>query len=95
MTAFDVAALRSVEAASPFGKPPDAIVSPDGRVYLHWEFHRDPYYACTSRFARPYLLKAAPADLPDLPGPRRPDAPPSADDRYGGSPRAPLAPARD
>jgi len=36
MTAFDVAALDSVQRASPFGKPPKAIVSPDGNVYLHW-----------------------------------------------------------
>ena len=31
MTAFDIVALNSVSRASPFGKAPDAIVSPDGR----------------------------------------------------------------
>jgi hypothetical protein len=64
VTALEVAALRAVEEASPYGKPPDVILSPDGRVYLHWEFYRDPYYACTSRFARPYLLKSAPRPVP-------------------------------
>jgi len=29
--------------------------APDGNVYLHWEFHRDPYDACSTRNARPFL----------------------------------------
>src|SRR4029079_11095266 len=41
VTAFDVVALSSVSRAQPYGKAPDAIISPDGNVYLHWEFHRD------------------------------------------------------
>ncbi len=82
VTALEVAALRSVEEASPYGKPPDVIVSPDGRVYLHWEFYRDPFYACTSKFARPYLLKAAPKPEPS---PLPPPAPPPPEDapKYG------------
>jgi TonB family protein len=67
VTAFDVAALRSIQAAGPYGKPPDVIVSPDGKVYVHWEFYRDPYYACTSKFARPYVLKNKPSPRPDTP----------------------------
>jgi TonB family protein len=59
-TAFDVAALDAVSRAAPFGKAPDVIASPDGNVYLHWEFHRDPIDACTTRNARPYILKSAP-----------------------------------
>src|SRR5690606_35834352 len=47
-TAFDVGALESVQRASPYGAPPREIVSPDGNVYLHWEFHRDPIYACAT-----------------------------------------------
>lgn len=86
VTAFDVGALKSVEMAGPFGKPPDVIVSPDGRVYIHWEFHRDPYYACTSRFARPYLLKT-PAAAPLAPQIDKPPPPPSADQRKGAAPR--------
>ena len=64
VTAFDVAALESVKRASPFGAPPSSIVSPDGNVYLHWEFYRDPWYACSTYFARPFILKAAPGSKP-------------------------------
>jgi hypothetical protein len=60
LTLFDIGALAAVEQASPFGKAPDAIVSPDGNVYVHWEFYRDPYEACSLRNVRPYLLLHAP-----------------------------------
>lgn len=69
VTAFDVNALEAVLHASPFGQPPAVIVSFDGNVYLHWEFYRNPYYACSTYFAHPYLLKATPNELP---GPRVP-----------------------
>lgn len=79
-TAFDAAALNSVSRASPFGKAPDVIVSPDGNVYVHWEFHRDPFDACTTRNARPFILKSAPPSkvTPKLsrpPGTRPSDGP--------------------
>ncbi len=64
VTAFDVAALESVQRASPFGAAPKEIVSPDGRVYLHWEFWRNPYYACSTYFARPFILKVTPKSAP-------------------------------
>ena len=74
VTAFDIAALDSMQRASPFGPPPREIVSPDGKVYLHWEFHRDPNIACTTYNARPFLLKAQPKSAPPaLPPPVRPD----------------------
>jgi hypothetical protein len=57
VTAFDISALESVQRASPFGAPPAAIVSPDGNVYLHWEFHRNPLLACSTYFARPFIIK--------------------------------------
>jgi hypothetical protein len=57
VTAFDISALESVQRASPFGAPPPSIVSPDGNVYLHWEFHRNPLFACSTYFARPYIIK--------------------------------------
>lgn len=79
VTALEVAAMRSVEQAGPYGKAPDAIISPDGNVYLHWEFHRDPYYACTSKFARPYLLKNPPKVRPPSPLPPRPEVPRTAE----------------
>jgi TonB family protein len=79
VTAFDIAALDSVQRASPFGPAPSAIISPDGRVYLHWEFHRDEVYACSTMNARPFMLNvpargpaAEPPALPTKPGPVTP-----------------------
>ncbi len=87
VTAFDVGALESVNAAAPFGRPPAVIVSPDGNVYLHWEFHRNPIYACSTFNARPYLLKADPAPArPTVPPPRRP-ADAVRDERQGAASR--------
>ncbi len=73
VTAFDIGALDSVRRASPFGAAPKSIVSPDGNVYLHWEFHRLPEYACSTYFARPYIIKAKPKSVPPkLPPPAKP-----------------------
>jgi TonB C terminal len=88
-TAFDIVALNSVERAQPFGKAPDAIVSPDGNVYLHWEFHRDPYDACTTRNARPFMLKSAPTLTPKPGAPKKGPGPTPSDERR------PLLPTRD
>lgn len=74
-TAFDIAALASVDRAGPFGKAPDIIASPDGNVYLHWEFHRDPHDACTTRNARPFMLKAPPTKGGPPLGPRKAPTP--------------------
>jgi TonB family protein len=60
-TAFDVGALESIARAAPFAKPPPSILSPDGLLYLHWEFHRDPIYACSTYFVHPFKLKSAPS----------------------------------
>jgi TonB family protein len=57
ITAFDIAVLESVDRARPFGPVPPAIVSGDGKVYLHWEFHRDEIFACSTMGARPFLLR--------------------------------------
>jgi hypothetical protein len=54
---FDRAALESVWRGSPFGEAPAKITSTDGRVYFRWEFWREPYYACSTYFVRPYLLR--------------------------------------
>ena len=72
ITAFDIAALDSVHRAQPFGPAPGAIVSPDGNVYLHWEFHRDEVFACSTMNARPFMLNTPPkpgAPEPPAPGP--------------------------
>jgi TonB family protein len=74
VTAFDVAALDSVQRASPFGPAPSAIISPDGRVYLHWEFHRDEIFACSTMNARPFMLNVAPHGPPTEP-PAAPTSP--------------------
>ena len=71
ITAFDIAALDSVHRAQPFGPAPGAIVSPDGNVYHHGEFHRDEDFACATMPARPFMLNtpAKPGPDPNPPGP--------------------------
>ena len=81
ITAFDIAALDSVKRAAPFGTPPHEIVSPDGKVYLHWEFHRN-QYACSTLNARPFILKAQPGTAPTEVTP-----PPAPSDPTEASPR--------
>jgi hypothetical protein len=88
VTAFDIAALESVMRAQPFGAPPREIVSPDGNVYFHWEFYRNPFYACSTYFAHPYILKgqpktAPPSIEPKVPGPWRTHEDPNAGQRTG------------
>lgn len=73
VTAFDIAALDSVDRAAPFGKPPSEIISPDGLAYLHWEFHRDEM-RCSNVNAFPYKLKEA---APTAPDPKAPPPPPT------------------
>jgi outer membrane biosynthesis protein TonB len=81
VTAFDVAALDSVSRAQPFGTPPREIVSPDGNVYLHWEFHRG-VEACGTANAHPYMLKVQPKTAPP---PAEPATPPEnkEEERHG------------
>lgn len=91
VTAFDISALESVQRASPFGAPPPSIVSPDGNVYLHWEFHRNPLFACSTYFARPYIIKVPQKTAPprvDPPGPFGPeeDPPPAKQGSVGARP---------
>jgi len=71
---FDGGALDAVEQASPFGRPPPGIISSDGNVYFHWEFHRDPVWACSTINARPYRLAlesaaVQPSSSPPVPPP--------------------------
>jgi TonB family protein len=94
ITAFDIAALDAVDRAQPFGPAPSAIVSPDGNVYLWWEFHRDEVYACSTQGARPFILNTPgpkneeplqPSSPPAAPGPGKERTPPSGpnDSREG------------
>jgi TonB family protein len=41
ITGFDAAAISAVYDAAPFPTPPTAILSGNGKVYLHWKFHRN------------------------------------------------------
>jgi len=66
ITAFDISAIAAVDRAAPFGPPPSEIVSPDGKVYVHWEFRRDGM-ACSTLFAQPIIKRAQPTPAP-LPG---------------------------
>ncbi len=103
ITAFDIAALDSVSRAQPFGPAPGAIISPDGNVYLHWEFHRDEVFACSTMHARPFLLNTpakGPTEEPQPPapapkGPQERGAPPPVnlhEMREGATPPPPLLP---
>ena len=56
VASFDAAALDAVDQAAPFVPPPADILSSDGNVYFHWEFRRDPVFACSTINARPYLI---------------------------------------
>jgi outer membrane biosynthesis protein TonB len=58
VTSFDVSALDSVSRAAPFGAPLATILSSDGNLYLQWQFWRNPLFACSTYFARPYKLSA-------------------------------------
>jgi hypothetical protein len=96
VTAFDVAALESVSRAAPFGTPPSDIVSPDGNVYLHWEFHRN-VMACSTYNARPFMLKVQPKSAPPGPlappalPPLRPGEPPPGSEQHGSLGTQPAA----
>lgn len=57
---FDVAAIDSVYSASPFPDPPRAIRSGNGKIYVHWEFHRDERQCATSGVDY-FILDNAPA----------------------------------
>ncbi len=59
VTAFDIAALDSVQRAAPFAQAPAGILSSDGNVYIHWEFHRDDVLACSTVNVRPFILNFA------------------------------------
>jgi TonB family protein len=71
ITAFDIAALDAVDRAAPFGPAPGAIVSPDGNVHLHWDFHRDEVFACSTDGAHPLGLDAVAAPRASRPPPHR------------------------
>jgi hypothetical protein len=60
---FDYGAVRSVYRAQPFDAPPDAILSGDGHVWLHWTFHRSARQ-CGAWNAEPFILRNGPMREP-------------------------------
>jgi TonB family protein len=62
VTGFDVAAIDSVMSAAPFPVPPKDIRSANGKVYLHWQFHRDDS-ACITTGVDPFIL-TTPGEVP-------------------------------
>lgn len=88
VTTFDIAALDAVDRAQPFGPAPVEIVSGDGRVYFHWEFHRDEVYACSTAGAQPYLLPSAAPEEPGI-GPGKPSVPSVPTHEHGVPPASP------
>lgn len=57
---FDAAAIDAVYNAAPFADPPREIRSGNGKIYVHWAFHRDERQCATSG-ADYYILANAPA----------------------------------
>jgi len=100
-TTFDAAALEAIDRRQPFGPAPAGIESPDGNVYLHWEFHRDPVDACSTRNATPIQVKDPKPIVSNLPKkklklkPIKPGAEGSGkgegSDKEGAEPKAPPA----
>jgi TonB family protein len=57
---FDVAALDTVFTSEPFEATPKEIRSPDGKVYLHWRFHRD-WHQCGTFGVDKFIRNDVPA----------------------------------
>ncbi len=53
---FDAEAANVARSVSPQPEPPDSMVSPDGKVYIHWTFWRD-QRRCGTFGARIYRLE--------------------------------------
>jgi TonB family protein len=59
LTQFDVAAIDAVYSAAPYADPPREIRSGNGKIYVHWSFHRDERQCATSGVDY-YILDNAP-----------------------------------
>ncbi|MBZ5713530.1 TonB family protein [Nannocystis pusilla] len=62
---FDGAAREVVRNSGPYPQPPREILSGNGKVYIHWAFHRDER-ACGTFGAEPFILdNAGQGERPD------------------------------
>jgi len=55
LSMFDVAAVDVIYSSGPYPEPPREIHSANGKVYLHWAFHRDERQ-CATFGAEPFVL---------------------------------------
>ena len=54
---FDAAAVAALSRVFPLDPPPPSLLSSDGRVYMTWEFQRNPMFACSAYFAKPHRVE--------------------------------------
>src|SRR5690606_4746518 len=81
---FDGAAREVVRNAGPYPQPPRDILSGNGKVYIHWAFHRDER-ACGTFGAEPFILdNVGQGERPD---PNRAVRPASSESEAGASRR--------
>lgn len=73
LSMFDYGAYNAVMRGQPYPVAPDDILSGDGRVYMHWDFHREQPY-CHQSHARPYILPDLLPSGDDAPAPRLQDS---------------------
>jgi TonB family protein len=59
LTVYDSAAIDVVYSAAPYPTPPPTILSGDGKVYLHWTFHRNEE-ACGTAGVDTFILNNGP-----------------------------------
>jgi hypothetical protein len=73
---YDYGAWRAVMRGQPYPEPPLAILSGDGRVYMHWGFYRN-HRQCGTFNAEPFIL-------PNPPGVPTPGGPLQDKPEWGG-----------
>jgi TonB family protein len=57
LRAYDVAAIDVAYSAGPYPSAPKALRSANGKIYIHWDFHRDDRQCATSGVTY-YILSA-------------------------------------
>ncbi len=89
---YDVAALDTVLSSGPYEPTPRAIRSADGKVYLHWRFHRD-QRQCGTFGVDPFILTTPPKGPVDNPYGEVKNEGPGRELRRLHAPKAPRAPS--